>query len=78
MTYEFDTTVLDGLPVTIEFETTVHPDLDGDGNNEEVDEWSIVAVNGRTVSSDPLWILKRIGEKNEAGRILNECYENMQ
>lgn len=77
MAYEFDTTVLGGLPVTIEFDTTGYDNRDvGGGDANEVAEWSIVAVAGRVCKKTPSWIYSRLTRADE-DRIYEECAEHV-
>ena len=74
--YEFDTTILGGLPVTIAFDTTGYDNRDVGLGVDDVDNWSIVAVNGKTVRRCD-WLYKRIhATKGEEDRILEACYDH--
>lgn len=75
MAYEFDTTVLGGLPVTIEFTTTGYDNRDCGGGVDDVDDWSIVAVAGRVCKKAPKWIYKRMTAADDE-RVTEECYEH--
>jgi len=75
MAYEFDTTVLGGLPVTVEFNTTGYDNRDCGGGVDDVDDWSISAVGGKTCKKAPAWIYKRLTNADES-RIVEECYEH--
>jgi hypothetical protein len=75
MAYEFDTTVLGGLPVTIEFDTTGYDNRDCGGGIDDVDDWSIVAVGGKTCKRSPHWITNKLTSDDES-RIIEECYEH--
>lgn len=75
MAYEFDTTVLGGLPVTVEFTTTGYDNRDCGGGVDDVDEWSIVAVGGRVCRKRPDWVYKRMSAADDA-RVTEECYEH--
>ena len=75
MTYEFDTTVLGGLPVTIEFTTTGYDNTDVGGGIDDVDEWSIIAVGGKTCNKAPNWITDKLTGA-EGSRIMDECTEH--
>ena len=59
MSIEFDTTVLGGLPVTIAA-TFAGADPDVGLMFGYVDEWDIVAVNGRYCKKPPHWIYKKL------------------
>lgn len=75
MAYEFDTTVLGGLPVTIEFDITGYDNRDvGGGDANEIDKWSIVAVGSRLCKKSPNWIYSRLTSQDEC-RIYEECAE---
>lgn len=77
MAYEFDMTVLGGLPVTVEFTTTGYDNRDVGLGIDDVEDWSIVAINGKTCRKSPEWLYKRIREtKGEEDRIVEACYEN--
>jgi hypothetical protein len=75
MAYEFDTTVLSGLPVTVEFETE-YEDGECDSPGHYVTELSIIAVNGRTCKTEPNWITKRMTQADD-DRLVNECNEHL-
>ena len=62
MAYQFDTTVLGGLPVTIEFDET--------GLN--CSEWDIVAVNSRPCKTYPKWLHNRLTHI-DAAAISEQC-----
>jgi hypothetical protein len=74
MAYEFDTTVLGGLPVTVEFTTTGYDNRDCGGGVDDVDDWSIVAVAGKFCKKAPAWIYARMS-KGDNERVTEECYE---
>lgn len=74
MAYEHDTTVLGGLPVTIEY-TIQGAEPDVGIMSSYVDEWYIVAINGRPVKKCD-WLDRRIAAtKGEADRIVEELNE---
>ena len=74
MAYEHETTVLGGLPVTIEY-TVQGAEPDVGIMSSYVDEWYITAINGRPVKVCR-WLDKRIEEtKGETDRILEELNE---
>ncbi len=73
MSIEFDTTVLGGLPVTVEA-TFAGADPDVGIFSAYVDEWEIVAVNGRYCKKSPEWIYKRLTDKDEES-IQEEAYD---
>lgn len=74
MAYEHDTTVLGGLPVTIEYSVQgAEPDVGI--MSAYVDEWYIVAINGRAVKKCD-WLDRRIAAtKGETDRIVEELNE---
>lgn len=69
MAYEFDTKVLGGLPVTIEF--NVREYFDGTDY-----DWSIVAVAGKTCKKHPYWVTNKL-TTDEEYRITEECHDQM-
>ena len=74
MAYEHETTVLGGLPVTIEYDVQgAEPDVGI--MSSYVDDWWIVAINGRAVKKCD-WLYRRIdatkGESDRIGDELNE------
>jgi hypothetical protein len=74
MAYEIDTTVLGGLPVTIEY-TVQGAEPDVGIMSSYVDEWYITAINGRAVKKCD-WLDRRIAAtKGETDRILEELNE---
>lgn len=75
MAYEFDTTVMGGLPVTVEFTTTGYDNRDCGGGVDDVDEWDIVAVGGKVCKKRPKWVYDRMSAADES-RITEECYEH--
>lgn len=76
MAYEFDTTVLGGLPVTIGFDTTGYDNRDVGLGVDGVDDWWIEAVGGKTCKKSPAWLYKRIADQGETDRIVEECYDH--
>lgn len=76
MAYEFDTTVLGGLPVTVEY-STYYEDGECGYPGTCIDELSIVAVNGRTCKKAPEWIYKRMS-KADHERLDEEAYQHAQ
>jgi hypothetical protein len=75
-TYEFDMTVLGGLPVTIEFTTTGYDNTDVGLGVDDVDEWCVVAVNG-VYRKKLQWVEDRIYKtKGEEQRIIDACYDH--
>ena len=75
MNYEFDTIILDNLPVTIEFDTTEYNNSDVGGGINDVDNWSIVAIDGKICRSSPRWIYEKLTSLDES-RIIEECHEH--
>lgn len=74
MAYEHDMTVLGGLPVTIEF-TVSGAEPDVGIMSSGVDDWWIVAINGRAVKKCD-WLYRRIdATKGESDRIVEELNE---
>lgn len=62
---EFDTTVLNGLPVTIA----------GTVYGQEVGEWWITEVGGKPVKAKPpVWIYRKLTEKDREA-IVENIYE---
>jgi hypothetical protein len=74
MAYEFDTTVLGGLPVTVEFETE-YEDGECGYPGHYVTDWWISAVNG-VYKKNTDWITKRMSSK-ENDRVVEEALEYM-
>ncbi len=75
MPITFDTEVLGGLPVTVEFTTTGYDNRDCGGGVDDVDEWCIVAIAGRLCRKAPQWIYDRLKPSDE-DTILESCYEH--
>lgn len=74
MAYETETTVLGGLPVTIEY-TVQGAEPDVGIMSGYVDDWYIVAINGRAVKKCD-WLDRRIdATKGERERIVEELNE---
>lgn len=73
MTQQFDTTVLGGLPVTIAFTTTGYDNSDVGHGVNDVDEWWIDAVNGRSTKAD--WVYNRLSAR-ERDSIYEACAHN--
>lgn len=74
MAYEHDMTVLGGLPVTIEF-TVQGAEPDVGIFSSYVDDWYIVAINGRPVGKCD-WLYRRIdATKGESDRIVEALNE---
>ena len=73
MAIEIETTVLGGLPVTIEG-TIQGAEPDVGIMSSYVDEWYITAINGRPVKSAD-WIMRRLSKKDEEAIVeeLNEA-----
>lgn len=76
MAYEFDTTVLGGLPVTIEYDTTEYDNRDCGGAYNDVDDWSIVAVAGKICRKAPNWVYRRLAAIDRE-IILDECVTHL-
>lgn len=75
-TYEFDTEILGGLPVTIRFTTTGYDNRDVGLGVDDVDEWEIIAVCGRSCKKPPASLYKRINEARHGNRrIIEACHE---
>ena len=74
MAYETDIRILGGLPVTIEY-TTQGAEPDVGIMSGYVDDWYIVAINGRPVKKCD-WLDRRIdatkGERDRIVEALNE------
>lgn len=69
-----DITVLNGLPVTIEF-TILAAEPDVGCMSDYLDEWFIVAINGKPCKSAD-WIYKRIeATSGEEDRIIKALFE---
>lgn len=70
--YMMDTTVLGGLPVTIEYEWQ---GADREcGLSSGVEEWTICEIKGRKCKKAPDWLYARIAAtKGEEDRIVEEC-----
>jgi len=75
MPYEFDMSILGGLPVTIAYTTTNYDNRDCGGGINDVDEWWITAVNGRKIANSN-WLLKRIDSTNQRDEITQACYKH--
>ena len=77
MALEADITVLGGLPVTIEY-TIAPAEPDVGIMSSYVDDWYIVAINGRSVKKCD-WLDRRIAAtKGEIDRIREELDEYAQ
>lgn len=75
MAYELETTVLGGLPVTIEF-TVAGAEPDVGIMSAYVDEWYITHINGRAVKKCD-WLDKRIAEtKGETDTLIEAMNEH--
>ena len=61
-TITIETSVLGGLPVSIEAQIE-SPDREVGIMNYYVDDWAIVAINGRTCKTSPKWLYPRISSK---------------
>lgn len=77
MTYEADIRILGGLPVTVAYSVQdAEPDVGI--MSAYVDDWYIVAVNGKTPKSKKArefaWLYARLSKKDEAA-ILDELNE---
>ena len=68
---DFETTVLGGLPVTIAYRTTGHDNRDVGCGVDDLDEWEIIAVNGKPIKDDS-WIMRRLS-KADRQEIELEC-----
>jgi len=80
-TLSFDTTVLGGLPVTIDC-YVCGPDEDVGIFGYYVESWEITHINDRKVKKTPNWLYNRIeAKKGEEERIrdkLNDLVSNYQ
>lgn len=75
MSYEFDTTVLGGLPVTVEYDVArAEPDVGIPYSY--VDDANIVAVNGRVCKKPPFWIYARLEAKGEEHVLIEAANEH--
>lgn len=72
MQYEFDTTVLNGLPVTIAFDYD-KPDY-STGDYGGAYDWAIVAINNKPCKKSPDWLYKRIEASKKE---IDSLYENI-
>lgn len=80
MSYEIETTVLGGLPVTVEY-SVGEADPSCGFPNDAADDWWIVSINGRPLrkSTSADWLYKRIkAVKGEWDRILDECQSDFE
>lgn len=69
-----DITVLNGLPVTVQFSIS-GPDYSVGINHSEIDEWEITHINGKRCKKAPVWLYNRIDNtKGEDERILDKLY----
>lgn len=74
MTYELETTVLGGLPITVEYSVCgAEPDVGIP--NPYVDDWSVVAIAGRSVKKCD-WLYRRIKENGDEALLVAECEED--
>lgn len=71
----FETTVLGGLPVEISFSYSKTSFAMNDPWVNEVDEWEISAVAGRSLKNYD-WVYNRLTSDDE-DKILEECYEHI-
>ena len=71
-----ETTVLNGFPVTIEFNTLrAEPEVGIMG--EGVEDWSIVELNGKPCKTYPNWLHNRIVEtEGEEELLIVACLES--
>lgn len=72
---QIDTTVLGGLPVTVEFETTGWDNRDVGLGVNDIDDWYIIAVGGRPCKKEPTWLYNRIKAAGETDRLIEEMQE---
>lgn len=75
MNIEFDTTVLGGLPVTVAASFSKTSFAMNDPWADELQEWEIVAVNGRYCKKPPHWVYKRLTDVCEE-TIVEEAHEH--
>lgn len=71
MAHELETTVLGGLPVTIEY-TVAPAEPDVGIPSAYVDEWYVTAINGRTVKKCD-WLYRRMKENGDMSIVEEEC-----
>lgn len=70
---QIDTTVLGGLPVTVEF--SIQPaDTSVGIMSADLEDWSIIAIGGRK-RINVTWLLKRLTEK-DIEKIEVACYDS--
>lgn len=70
---QIDIKVLGGLPVTIEYDWCDYDNSDIGQGGPGVDDWKIVAINGRYVKN-AAWLEKRImADEAELDRVLDAC-----
>ena len=72
---QIDIKVLGGLPVTVEFDA-IGADPECGYMSDYVEDWSIVAINSRTVKKCD-WLYKRIEAAKEEEKILLACCESL-
>lgn len=74
---KFDTTILGGFPVTIQFNVL------GKGftvdDSPVLDSWDIIAINGKPCKTSPKWLYERIEKtKGEQNRIDEDCWDYLE
>lgn len=67
--------VLGGLTVDVTFTTTGYDNRDCGGGHNDIDEWSIVGINGKPKKNTD-WLLKRLSAADEA-EITEACYASL-
>ena len=69
--FTLDTTVLGGLPITVEFSIeSADPEVGIQGGG--VDEWYVTHINGRK-RGNVKWLYKQIEDSGELDRLLEKC-----
>lgn len=71
MAYELETTVLGGLPITVEY-TVAPAEPDVGIMSHYVDEWYVTAIAGRPVKKCD-WLYRRIKENGDESIVEEAC-----
>lgn len=68
-------TILNGLPVTIDYDWNGYDNRDCGAGYGVVDDWYITHIAGRPVKKCD-WLYKRIRDAKEEDRIIDACHEH--
>lgn len=73
--YTAEITVLNGLPVTIEF-CVNGSDPEVGIFDDTIEDWEIVAISGKVCKKPPMWLYRRITNAGEDQKVVEKLFES--